>query len=80
MRLRTLSRVKDMFLNKWTAQLNCPGQIVERAFDSQEEVLAFVRQAQTDPSDGTPARIIVIDPQGKQALVTSTGADRQARA
>jgi len=72
--------VEDMFLNRWTAQLNCPGQIVERAFDSEEELLAFIRRTQNDSSGDARPRITVIDPKGKEQVVTATGADGQSAA
>jgi hypothetical protein len=58
-----------MFLNKWTVQLSCPGQIVEKAFDSEEELVAFVHRMERESKDGVPPRISVIDPDGKEKLV-----------
>src|SRR5947208_16582682 len=46
------SNQRNMFVNKWTVQLSGPGQIVEQAFDSKEELLAFVRRMERESSDG----------------------------
>ena len=63
-----------MFLNKWTVQLDCPGQIVEKSFDSEEEILAFVRGMENDSADGVRPSVRVIDPGGNQKLITHLAA------
>jgi hypothetical protein len=64
-----------MFLNKWTVQLSCPGQIVQKAFDSEEELVAFVRRMERESKDGVPPTISVIDPDGKEKLVARAQAN-----
>jgi len=68
-RRRKYSNVRNMFLHKWTVQLSRPGQIVQRAFDSEEEVVAYVRRMEREPRNGVRAAISVIDPEGKEKLV-----------
>jgi hypothetical protein len=58
-----------MFLNKWTVQLSRPGEIVEKAFDSEEELVAFVRRIEHESTDGARPAISVIDPEGKEKLL-----------
>lgn len=58
-----------MFLNKWTVQLSFPGQIVEEAFDSEEELMTFVQQMEHESTDGARPTITVIDPDGNQKLL-----------
>ncbi len=55
-----------MFLNKWTVQLSCPGQIVEQAFDSEEELLAFIRSSENGEGECAAPMITVIDPEGNE--------------
>ena len=69
-----------MFLNKWTVQLSCPGEIVEQAFDSEEELVAFVRRMERESTDGVPPTISVIDPDGKQKLIAPAEAYRKSAA
>lgn len=58
-----------MFLNKWTVQLNCPGQILEKAFDSEEELVTFVRRMERESGNGVRPTFSVIDPEGKEKFV-----------
>jgi hypothetical protein len=69
-----------MFLNKWTVQLSCPGQMVEEAFDSEEELVAFVRRMERESNDGVPPTISVIDPDGKEKLVARAQANGRSPA
>jgi hypothetical protein len=69
-----------MFLNKWTVQLSCPGEIVEQAFDSEEEVAAFVRRMERESKDGMPPTISVMDPNGKEKSVAPAEANRKSPA
>jgi hypothetical protein len=67
-----------MFLNKWTVQLSCPGEVVEQAFDSEEELVAFVRRMES--KDGMPPSITVMDPDGKEKLVPRAEANGKSPA
>ncbi len=60
-----------MFLKKWTVQLSCPGQIIERAFDSEKEVAAFVREMERKSNDGVRPTFSVLDPEGKEKPLAS---------
>lgn len=57
-----------MFVNKWTVQLSCPGELVEQGFDSEEEVLEFIRKTEDGATDGLPRTMKIIDPEGKEKV------------
>lgn len=61
-----------MFVNKWTVQMNYPGQLEERAFDSQEELLAYVRDIQAKCVEGLFPVINVFDPHGEETSIALT--------
>jgi hypothetical protein len=62
-----------MFLNKWTARLSLPGQIVEEAFDSEPELMTFVERVERESTDGARPTITVIDPKGNERLLVPVG-------
>jgi hypothetical protein len=69
-----------MFLNKWTVQVSCPGEIVEQAFDSEDELVAFVRRMERESKDGMPPSITVMDPDGNEKLVARAEANGKSPA
>jgi hypothetical protein len=64
-----------MFLNKWTAQLSYPGQITEKSFDSEEELLAFVQRMESESKDDPRPTVNVIDPEGKEKSLAPVEAE-----
>ena len=54
-----------MFLNKWTVEVNSPGEITQVGFDSPEEALSFVRRVQGEQG---ASNVNVIDPSGRKLL------------
>ena len=64
-----------MFLNKWTAQLSYPGQITEKSFDSEEELLAFVQRMESESKDDPRPTVSVIDPEGKEKSLAPVEAE-----
>jgi hypothetical protein len=61
-----------MFVNKWTVQLNYPGELVEEGFDSQEELMAYVRQVEAKWAEDLHPVIKVLDPRGEETSITLT--------
>jgi len=63
-----------MFVNKWTVQLNYPGELVEKGFDSHEELLAYVQQLRTGIAEDLHPVLTVFDPNGEQTSIALTQA------
>jgi hypothetical protein len=61
-----------MFVNKWTVQMNYPGQLEERGFDSEEELAAYIRAVQAKCVEGLHPVITVLDPNGEESSIALT--------
>jgi hypothetical protein len=59
-----------MFVNKWTARMNYPGQMVETGFDSKEELMVYVRGLRAEGVEGLGSIITVYDPNGAETSIT----------
>ena len=61
-----------MFVNKWTVQLNCPGELVEKGFDSQQELMAYVQQLSAEWAEDLHPVVTVFDPNWEQTSIALT--------
>jgi len=60
--------------------MNLEGKPLEEAFDSEEELVAFVRRMERESNDGVSRTISVIDPDGKEKFLARAQANGRSPA
>ncbi|MFL6417107.1 MAG: hypothetical protein ACJ74Y_15700 [Bryobacteraceae bacterium] len=59
-----------MLVNKWTVRISYPGQLVEKAFDSEADLLAYIDRLDSNSVTDAHPIATVIDPGGQESSIS----------